>query len=84
MFYGIIIRMFYFDNRKHSLAHLHAEYQDNKIVISIPDAEILEGKFPPNKLKLVLAWIEIHKDELLADWNLAVNGEELYKIEGLK
>jgi len=44
----------------------------------------LEGNIPTNKLKLVQAWIEIHQEELLADWSLAVNGEQAFKIDGLK
>lgn len=35
-------------------------------------------------MKLVQAWIEIHNDELLADWELAVNGETIFKIDPLK
>jgi hypothetical protein len=35
-------------------------------------------------MKLVLAWIEIHKDELMADWQLASDGEPVFKIDGLK
>jgi hypothetical protein len=37
-----------------------------------------------SKLKLVLAWIEIHQDDLLADWKLATEGQSVFKIEGLK
>jgi len=33
---------------------------------------------------MVQAWIEIHKDELCADWELAVAGEDLFKIEPLR
>lgn len=84
MFYGIIIRMFYYDNKEHHLPHIHIEYQDFKAVIAIESSDILAGSFPPNKLKLVLAWIEIHKDELLADWKLAIEGSAIFKIEGLK
>jgi hypothetical protein len=29
-------------------------------------------------------WIEIHKEELLANWELAINGQEVFKIEPLK
>ncbi len=32
----------------------------------------------------IQAWIEIHKDELIADWELAVNGQEIFKIDPLK
>ena len=35
-------------------------------------------------MKLVEAWIEIHQDELMADWNLAVEGQQLFKIDPLK
>jgi hypothetical protein len=84
MFYGIIIRMFYLDNKEHKLPHIHVEYQDYQASVSIPDGKILVGNFPNDKMKLVEAWIEIHKDELLADWKLAVNGETIFKIEALK
>ncbi|WP_239027601.1 DUF4160 domain-containing protein [Geomonas diazotrophica] len=44
----------------------------------------LEGSLPPAKRKLVEAWMVIHKDELLADWHLAVEGETVFKIKGLE
>ena len=84
MFYGIIIRMFYKDNKEHSLPHIHVEYAEYHVVIGIPDGNILTGNIPKSQLKLVVAWIEIHKDELMADWKLAVEGETVFKIEGLK
>ena len=83
MFYGIIIRMFFRDIEKHRLPHIHAEYQGQTGVYSIPDGELLAGKMNPKKQKLIVAWIEIHKDELLADWELSVKGKTLFKIKGL-
>ena len=62
MFYGIIISMFYFNNRRHKRPHIHAKYQNHEAVIAIPEGEILEGSLPSNKMKLVQAWIEIHGD----------------------
>ena len=47
------------------------------------DGEILAGDLPPQQLRLVQAWIELHRDELMADWELAVSGENPYKIEPL-
>jgi len=35
-------------------------------------------------MRLVLAWIEIHRDELMADWDLATSGENVFKIDPLK
>lgn len=53
-------------------------------VISIPEGIVLEGAVPNNKLKLIDAWIEIHKEELVADWELAIKGEQVFKIDPLK
>ncbi len=53
-------------------------------MIAIPDGEVLEGSIQKSKMKLVQAWIEIHRDDLMADWDLAVNGQELFKIDPLK
>ena len=84
MFYGVIVLMYYFDNKKHHLPHIHAQYGEEEAVISIPEGEIIEGSLRTAKLKLVQAWMEIHRDELMADWNLAVTGQQVFKIEPLK
>jgi hypothetical protein len=83
MFYGILIRMFFKDIERHNLAHIHAEYQGSVGTYSIPDGLLLAGALPSNKHKLVVAWIEIHQDDLLADWALAVEGKKLFSIKGL-
>ena len=80
MFYGIIISMFFDD---HNPPHFHAKYQEYRAIFSIA-GELLEGDLPLNKKQLVLAWAEIHRDELSADWELAKNKEEIYKIEPLR
>ncbi|WP_136516101.1 DUF4160 domain-containing protein [Geomonas edaphica] len=84
MFYGILILMFFRDNRRHHLPHIHARYQSDEAAISIEDGDVLDGALPAKQLKLVQAWIEIHKDDLLVDWNLAVNGEEPFRIAPLQ
>jgi len=47
MFYGIIVLMYYFDNKKHHQPHVHVECGDDEAVISIPDGGILEGLSEP-------------------------------------
>lgn len=84
MFYGIIISIYYLDNKKHSIPHIHVKYQDEEVVLSIPDGNLLEGSLKSNKMKLVQAWIEIHNDELMANWELAINGQQVFKIDPLK
>lgn len=84
MFYGIIISMYYLDTKQHNLPHIHVKYQDEEAVISIIDGQLLEGTLKTNKMKLVQAWVEIHNDELMADWELAIKGETIFKIDPLK
>lgn len=84
MFYGIIISIYYFDNKRHSLPHIHVSYGEQEAIFGIPDGNIIEGNLQSNKTKLVQAWIEIHNEELLADWKLAINGQRIFKIEPLK
>ena len=84
MFYGIIVLMYYVDNKKHHRPHIHVEYSGEEAVVSIPDGGVMEGSLRSAKLKLVQAWIEIHQDELMADWRLAVSGQPVFKIEPLK
>ena len=84
MFYGIVIYMYYFDNKEHKSPHIHASYGEYTIIISIPEGEVITGKMPQNKLKLIKAWIEIHHEDLMADWKLAVDGQQPYKIDPLR
>ena len=75
--------MFFRDIDKHKEPHIHAEYQGQVCVYSIPEGNVLAGSVPPAKHKLIVAWIEIHREDLLADWELAVNGKTPFKIKGL-
>ena len=83
MFYGILIRIFFYDTDKHHVPHIHAEYQGKSAVYSIKEGDVLAGELPRKKHKLVVAWIEIHQEDLTADWELAVNGKKPFPIRGL-
>ncbi|MBN2766154.1 MAG: DUF4160 domain-containing protein [Paludibacteraceae bacterium] len=83
MFFGIIIRMYYAP-KEHNPAHIHVYYNDFVAVVSIENFEIMQGNLPTKQLRLVLAWMEIHQEELMANWNLCLNGEKPFKIESLK
>ena len=84
MFYGIVVLLYYYDNKQHNTPHIHVRYQDSKAIFAIHTAEMIEGNLPKKQQNLVVAWMEIHKDELIADWDVAVDGEQPYKIEPLK
>lgn len=81
MFLGIIIRMF--NTNENNPPHFHAYYQGHEAVFNM-DGEIIEGNFPVKQTKLVNAWAIIHKEELLANWELALENQPLYKIEPLR
>ncbi|MBI4289056.1 MAG: DUF4160 domain-containing protein [Chloroflexi bacterium] len=83
-FYGIVILMFYLDNKKRYRPHVHAQYGEFAAVISIDEGDVLEGDLPKSRMRLVQAWIEIHKDELMTNWRLAVKGQQIGKIDPLK
>ena len=70
MFFGIIVRMQSERGGRHNKPHIHALYGENEIVVGV-DGEILEGDFPNKQLKLLLAWIAIHEDELKAELGTA-------------
>ncbi len=82
-FFGIIVRMYHEVGGKHNLPHIHAEYSGEEIVMAF-DGTVLEGTFPKNKLKLLEAWVEIHKDDLEANWRLLSDGEQHFRIDPLK
>lgn len=84
MFYGIVVLMYYKDTRQHNLPHIHVRYQGNEVVVDIEFGNILAGTIPNKQLKMLQAWIEIHKEELILNWQLATNGEEPFRIAPLQ
>ena len=84
MFYGLIIRMLFMDTKQHNLPHIHVEYQGQNAVFAIPSGELLEGKLLAKKVRQVQVWIDLHEEELMADWSLAVKGEPIFPIEPLR
>jgi len=83
VFFGIIVRMYKETSSKHKIPHLHAEYSGDEVVVTF-DGKVLEGSIPGNKMKLLVAWMEIHKEDLLANWELLSQGEQSFKIEPLR
>ena len=84
MFFGIIVSMYWEKGEPHHAPHIHAMYQDHKAVFSIPEGDLLAGSLPRKQAKLVGGWIALHEDELLANWTLAMNNEQLFRIDPLK
>lgn len=83
MFYGIIIRM-YFAPMEHPPPHIHVYYAEYKATVDIRSCEILAGHLPRKQSKLVLAWAVLHQEELLANWQLVMNGETPFRVPPLQ
>jgi len=83
-FYGIIIRIYFNDTEQHYLQHIHVQYNEYDAVYSINNTTLLEGKLPLKQHKLVVAWMEIHKEELIALWKISQDDGEIFKIDPLK
>jgi hypothetical protein len=85
VFFGIIVRMYHEQGGKHNMPHIHAEYSGKEVVVAL-DGTVLESEkeFPKNKLKLLVAWMEIHRDDLEANWKLLSSGEQFFRIDPLR
>lgn len=66
-FYGIIIRMFIEAGGQHHTAHFHAYYQDHVGIYTIGKIDRLAGSLPRRQERLVVAWAELHQEELFSN-----------------
>ena len=81
LFAGIRITMYYYD---HNPPHFHAEYAGFKALIDIQNGYVIGGALPNRQLKYVLAWADMHQDELMQNWELARDSKELLAIAPLR
>ena len=55
-----------------------------KTAAAMLDGDVLDGRLNQAKLRLVLAWLTIHYDDLQANWRVMTNGDEVFRIEPLR
>ena len=79
-FFGIVITMFY---DEHGLPHFHARSSEDEVSVEI-GSQIVRGQFPGRSLRFVLEWEELHREELMANWDRARQGLALLPIEPLR
>lgn len=72
----------YFDD--HGFPHFHARHDDREAKVRIDTLEIIDSTLGRRQLRLVLAWAELHQDELAENWRRARRGETLTEIEPLR
>lgn len=83
LFYGIVIRMKR-TSKSTSQPHIHADFQGATARVTFEPCEISQSNLPEKQARLVLAWVEIHKEDLLANWQLVQQGQMPVAIGGLK
>lgn len=76
-FYGIIISMY---GREHDSPHFHAEYNGSEAIFDLTEGAFTKGALPTKQARLVVAWYEIHKEELFEIWET----KELKKIDPIQ
>jgi len=79
-FYGITIAMYY---REHGVPHFHARYGEWEASISIETLEPIAGHLPSRALRLVRQWADLHREELLLNWERAQREEAVERIDPL-
>jgi hypothetical protein len=79
-FFGIAIGIFH---NERGVAHFHAVYGEREITVEVESGAI-HGQFPARALRLVLEWANLHRGELIDDWQLAHQGQPLRRIAPLE
>ena len=74
--------MYYDDSEQHHIPHFHAKYQGHEASFDF-DGNIIVGDFPASQKKYVVAWADIHKNELIALWEIMLEHGAHFKIKGL-
>ncbi len=79
-FFGISVMMRFLD---HNPPHFHAQYQKDKVIVEIKNGKV-KGEMSERALRMVLEWLDLHRDELMAAWQQASAVEDPETIEPLK
>lgn len=80
---GLSFHMYFFDNQRHKLPHIHIRYGEYELTIAIETGEFLEGYLPKKQRRRAQRYIESRSDVLMAMWNLAVKGVHPRKVGDL-
>lgn len=69
---------------EHAPAHFHVQYAEFKAEIEIETLRVMRGELPRRALALVLEWAALHRDQLIADWDLCRRHEQPQPIPPLE
>lgn len=80
-FFGLVIALYSDD---HLPPHFHARYNGREAKVEIGTGCVILGNLPSRQLKFVLAWEELHRDELMERWEAVRAGLPLEPIAPLR
>lgn len=78
-FFEIVIMMY---AKEHGILHIHASYQNYKAAFSIETSNMIVGDMPTKQRKLIEAWIELHREDIIKNHELMMQGKKVDVIEG--
>lgn len=78
-FYGIVVFINY---RDHNPPHFHARYQDQEVIVDIQNG-VVTGTMSKRALQLLFEWFELHREELMENWNRARDRRVLLPVAPL-
>lgn len=81
-FLGIIITMYY-ETGTHQQPHFHARFGEYRASFTIDQPALLAGAMLRRQQHLILAWAELHQEQLLDNWERTIQEAPLMRIEGL-
>ncbi|MEN3372628.1 DUF4160 domain-containing protein [Dechloromonas sp. ZS-1] len=84
VFFGILVAFSASKQQRDKAPFIIAMWQGNDVAIDIASNDVIWGQLPANKLLLVNAWVEIHRDELLASWYAGCLTGEFFKLDPLR
>ena len=68
---------------EHNPPHFHIRYDEYRAIIEIGSGKIT-GTLPPRAMKLVVEWLNLHREELYENWELLRRGEQFKRIKPLE
>ncbi|TMK38517.1 MAG: DUF4160 domain-containing protein [Actinobacteria bacterium] len=69
--------------KEHGVPHFHARYGEHRATFAIGTGAQLDGDLPVRAARFVREWLELHRDELMQNWDLARRGSPPRPIDPL-
>lgn len=83
-FYGLVVAYAATKNKQSVAPYVIVIHEGRDSGVALLDNHLIYGYLPQGKLLLTNAWIEIHKEELLANWHSGRLTGEYFKVEPLR